>query len=86
MKRRANILSQARAAFKPLVDIIAQNERSFIVANCSEYNDIAEVHSVRIGLYEIDFIYVTFEGEHHQHCVSFKDFEDWLDTLDKKLL
>lgn len=83
MRRRANILSQARASIKALVDIIDQNERSFIVATRANYNDIADVHSVRIGQHEIDFVYVTFEGEHHQHYISFNDFEDWLDTLDK---
>ena len=82
MKRRANILSSARTSTNALVDIISQNERSFIATTCTNYNDIAEVHGVRIGQYEIDFVYVTFDGEHHQHYISFNDFEDWLDTLD----
>ena len=84
MKRRANILSRARDSLKDLFDVIDQNERSFIVATHADYNDISEVHSVRIGQYEIEFVYVTHEGDHYQHYVGFNDFEDWLDTLDAK--
>ena len=86
MKRRANILSRARDSLKDLFDIIDQNERSFIVATCPGYNDITEVHSVRMGRFEIEFVYVTHEGDHYQHYVGFNDFEDWLDTLDERLL
>ena len=84
MKRRANILSRARDSLKDLLDIIDHYERSFIVATCPGYNDITEVHSVRMGRFEIEFVYVTHEGDHYQHYVGFNDFEDWLDTLDAK--
>ena len=84
MKRHANILSAARRAVEQLADVIHRNERSFIRRTRANETDITDVHSIRIGPHEIDFVCVTYDGKHHQHWISFADFEDWLDTLDSK--